>query len=184
MKDQLEALKLMGNPLALDTATFEIGKAFSMLSPEQLAAAQAQLEQAGTDSAQGLADGNDRGAPTVATAGGDMSQAAIDAAQDTLQTHSPSVIMREMGMYAGQGLALGITASQGVVSAAMSGMLSNVRGSFAPSWTSAWQSVAASMGAGRWQAWRAIWTALCRASYPARRAALTGCARWRRRLAP
>ena len=87
------------------------------------------------------------GAPTVATAGGDMSQAAIDAAQDTLQTHSPSVVMREMGMYAGQGLALGITASQGVVSAAMSGMLSNVRGSFAPSWTSAWQSVAASMGA-------------------------------------
>lgn len=147
MKDQLEALKLMGNPLALDTATFEIGKAFSMLSPEQLAAAQAQLEQAGTDSAQGLADGMTAGAPTVATAGGDMSQAAIDAAQDTLQTHSPSVIMREMGMYAGQGLALGITASQGVVSAAMSGMLSNVRGSFAPSWTSAWQSVAASMGA-------------------------------------
>ena len=80
------------------------------------------------------------GAPTVATAGGDMSQAAIDAAQDTLQTHSPSVVMQQMGLYAGQGLALGITASQGVVSAAMSGMLSNVRGSFAPSWSSAWQA--------------------------------------------
>ena len=146
MADMMQTLKLMSAPLALESL-FSVGKDLNAIPPEQLAKAQAELEQAGTDSAQGLADGMTAGAPTVATAGGDMSQAAIDAAQDTLQTHSPSVVMREMGMYAGQGLALGITASQGVVSAAMSGMLSNVRGSFAPSWTSAWQSVAASMGA-------------------------------------
>ena len=147
MADQLETLKLLGNPLALRAGMDTVSTSLQFITPDQLAAAQAQLEQAGTDSAQGLADGMTAGAPTVATAGGDMSQAAIDAAQDTLQTHSPSVVMREMGMYAGQGLALGITASQGMVSAAMSGMLSNVRGYFAPSWSSAWQSVAASMGA-------------------------------------
>lgn len=147
MADMMQTLKLLGNPLALRAGMDTVSTSLQFITPDQLAAAQAQLEQAGTDSAQGLADGMTAGAPTVATAGGDMSQAAIDAAQDTLQTHSPSVVMREMGMYAGQGLALGITASQGVVSAAMSGMLSNVRGSFAPSWTSAWQSVAASMGA-------------------------------------
>ena len=146
MADMMQTLKLMSAPLALESL-FSVGKDLNAIPPEQLAKAQAQLEQAGTDSAQGLADGMTAGAPTVATAGGDMSQAAIDAAQDTLQTHSPSVVMQQMGLYAGQGLALGITASQGVVSAAMSGMLSNVRGYFAPSWSSAWQSVAASMGA-------------------------------------
>ena len=85
MADQLETLKLLGNPLALRAGMDTVSTSLQFITPDQLAAAQAQLEQAGTDSAQGLADGMTAGAPTVATAGGDMSQAAIDAAQDTLQ---------------------------------------------------------------------------------------------------
>ena len=80
--DQLETLKLLGNPLALRAGMDTVSTSLQFISPDQLAAAQAQLEQAGTDSAQGLADGMTAGAPTVATAGGDMSQAAIDAAHE------------------------------------------------------------------------------------------------------
>ena len=147
MKDQLEALKLMGNPLAVNEAMANIGKNLNLLSPEQLTAAQAELEQAGANGAAGMAEGLTAGAAGVATAGGDMAQAGVDAATAALKVNSPSLVMHEIGAFAGQGLAQGITASQGAVASAMGGLLARVRGQFAPSWASAWSAVASSMGA-------------------------------------
>ena len=85
----------------------------------------AKNEQAGTDSAQGLANGiNGNTAPQEAA--GDMAQGVEDAVADTLQTHSPSVVMHNIGMGVAQGLANGINAGAAAAIAAAQNLAAQV----------------------------------------------------------
>ena len=95
-----------------EEASAKIDEAYSELVPKS--------EQAGTDTAQGLADGiNGNTAPQDAA--GSMADSVIDAAADTLQTHSPSVVMHNIGIGVAQGLANGINAgAAAAISAAQS----------------------------------------------------------------
>lgn len=85
----------------------------------------AAMQQNGTDVAQDLADGiNKNTAPQEAA--GDMAQGVEDTVADTLQTHSPSVVMHNIGQGVAQGLANGINAGAAAAIAAAQNLAAQV----------------------------------------------------------
>lgn len=105
-----------------DEAEAKIDAAYNELVPKS--------EQAGTDTAQGLADGiNGNGAPEDAA--GDMAQGVEDAVADTLQTHSPSVVMHNIGIGVAQGLADGINAGAAAAISAAQNLAAQVNAALA-----------------------------------------------------
>lgn len=105
----------------------------------------AKNEQAGTDSAQGLADGiNENTAPQDAA--GDMAQGVEDAVADTLQTHSPSVVMHNIGMGVAQGLANGINAGAAAAISAAANLAAQVNAALSSVQAASIGSYGGSMG--------------------------------------
>jgi hypothetical protein len=82
---------------------------------------------AGSQAAQGFANGVNANAGAAARAGSSLANAALANAKATLQSHSPSRAMHEIGMFAGQGFFNGImsmvdqvgTAGQAIADALM-----------------------------------------------------------------
>ena len=104
-----------------------------------------QAEQTGTDTAQGLADGmNENTAPQEAA--GSMAENVENAVADTLQTHSPSVVMHNIGMGVAQGLADGINAGAAAAIAAAQNLAARVNAALASVQAASIGSYGGSMG--------------------------------------
>ncbi len=73
---------------------------------EQIEAA--DFASIGEDVGDGMAKGVEQGSEKAANASGDMADDMIDTTQQTLQTHSPSVVFKNIGTDVTDGLALGI----------------------------------------------------------------------------
>jgi hypothetical protein len=78
--------------------------------------------EAGENYDAGLAQGVENGTGVVVGAVVKMAQAMIDAARETLNEHSPSKVMEGIGMFAGEGFAMGIRGSIDSVQGAMAAM--------------------------------------------------------------
>lgn len=106
----------------------QIEEAYAKVSQDTdawMAELEAKNEQAGTDSANGLANGIS-GSTAPQEAAGDMAQGVEDAVADTLQTHSPSVVMHNIGLGVAQGLANGINAGAAAAIAAAQNLAAQV----------------------------------------------------------
>lgn len=66
------------------------------------------FEDAGKNISEGLAEGELKGKDQVEKASEEVAQAAVETTKDTVKTHSPSLVMEEIGHYITEGLALGI----------------------------------------------------------------------------
>lgn len=66
------------------------------------------FEDAGKNISEGLAEGELKGKDQVEKASEEVAQAAVETTKDTVKTHSPSLVMEEIGRYITEGLALGI----------------------------------------------------------------------------
>lgn len=66
------------------------------------------FEDAGKNISEGLAEGELKGKDQVEKASEEVAQAAVETTKDTVKTHSPSLVMEEVGRYITEGLALGI----------------------------------------------------------------------------
>lgn len=81
---------------------------------------------AGADIDQGLGNGIAGNAAIPEDAAADMAQSTADAVADTLQTHSPSVVMHNIGQGVAQGLANGINAGAAAAIAAAQNLAAQV----------------------------------------------------------
>lgn len=86
------------------------------------------MMNAAGDLLQGLIDGLWNSAGDVANALWDIARNAVDSFKSFFGIASPSRLMREMGGYIGQGLALGIEGSSAVVGDAMDGLMNTAYG--------------------------------------------------------
>lgn len=103
------------------------------------------MQQNGTDAAQGLADGmNENTAPQEAA--GSMAENVENAVADKLQTHSPSVVMHNIGMGVAQGLADGINAGAAAAIAAAQNLAARVNAALASVQAASIGSYGGSMG--------------------------------------
>lgn len=66
------------------------------------------FEDTGKNISEGLAEGEIKGKDQVEKASEEVAQAAVETTKDTVKTHSPSLVMEEIGRYITEGLALGI----------------------------------------------------------------------------
>lgn len=66
------------------------------------------FEDTGKNISEGLAEGELKGKDQVEKASEEVAQAAVETTKDTVKTHSPSLVMEEIGRYITEGLALGI----------------------------------------------------------------------------
>lgn len=66
------------------------------------------FEDAGKNISEGLAEGELKGKDQVEKASEEVAQAAVETTKDTVKTHSPFLVMEEIGRYITEGLALGI----------------------------------------------------------------------------
>lgn len=104
-----------------------------------------ESKEIGTDTAQGLADGiNENTAPQEAA--GDMAQNTADTVADTLQTHSPSVVMHNIGMGVAQGLANGINAGAAAAISAAANLAAQVNAALSSVQAASIGSYGGSMG--------------------------------------
>lgn len=105
----------------------------------------AAMQQNGSDVAQGLADGmNENTAPQEAA--GSMAENVENTVADTLQTHSPSVVMHNIGMGVAQGLADGINAGAAAAIAAAQNLAARVNAALASVQAASIGSYGGSMG--------------------------------------
>ena len=102
------------------------------LADAEAASAAADLTTEGQDFAQGFADGITSKAEAVAQAAEWLALAARDKVANTMQIKSPSRVMMGLGAYMSEGLALGISSNQGMVTSAIGDMLSLSAASMMP----------------------------------------------------
>lgn len=87
----------------------------------------------GSSGASGLADGLTSGTWWVKEAARKVAQAAIDAAKETLKSHSPSRVFIELGEFSGEGLAIGFSKQTKNVSDSASSLAGTLIDSFSGS---------------------------------------------------
>lgn len=68
----------------------------------------AQMTSVGGDAAKGYADGIQQGKEEAADAASEMAKAAIEAVQNTQESHSPSLVFMRLGVYAAEGYIEGV----------------------------------------------------------------------------
>ncbi|NTX58976.1 hypothetical protein, partial [Myxococcus sp. CA039A] len=81
-----------------------------------------QAFEIGRNIMQGMMDGIASMASALAQKAMAVVKSAVDAAKSFLGIHSPSKLFQEIGMYTGEGFAIGLTASAGMVAGAAQNM--------------------------------------------------------------
>lgn len=94
------------------------------------------FEDAGKNISEGLAEGELKGKDQVEKASEEVAQAAVETTKDTVKTHSPSLVMEEIGRYITEGLALGIADPSALAQAkaAMHSAAAAIRNVFTTFW--------------------------------------------------
>jgi hypothetical protein len=102
----------------------------------------AAMKDAGAGLGLGFAQGIASETSAAAAAAAKLAKAAEDAAKNTLKSHSPSIVFRDLGYTVPQGIALGFDDGQSLVAAAASRLASAAAGAYTS------HPAAAALGAG------------------------------------